>query len=78
MSPLQSHLEMANRHLDEAQYDEAIIEFRHIADRYTKYRADVTEAFDKALARVTRPGCEATPPHPVTLELLRLERQIKA
>lgn len=77
MSPLQSHIDKAKTHLSESNFDEAVNELRSAAERYKDYTATMETAFSSALRELSSPGCPATPPHPKTIELVRIGRSYR-
>lgn len=78
MNALQTHLNNAENHLTDGEYDAAIDEFRHAADKFSDYKSLIETSFSDAITKLSIQGCEATPPHPKVLELIRLEKRIKA
>lgn len=77
MSPLQTHIDKAAAHLSDSNFDEAIDELRNAAARYKDYTATLDTAFSTAISQLSSPGCPATPPHPKTIELVRIGRSYK-
>lgn len=77
-SPLQSHLENANNLLSENEYNAAVDEYKQAAQRYERYRDLMKISFEQAIHQLSSIGCRATPPHPKTIELVRIQNQINS
>jgi hypothetical protein len=78
ISPLQGHLDTAERLLSDRDYNAAVAEYKHAAARFEDYQAKIKSSIDQALRQLSALGCRATPPHPKAIDLVRLQKQIQA
>lgn len=77
-SPLLAHIKLAEGHMKSQDIDAACEELIHAAKRFMSYKEMVTASIDETISQLSTIGCEATPPHPNALNLIRLRDQFSA
>ena len=72
------HIEAADILMQSAQYDAAYDEIEAATNMFVTYKSQINDCLDDHISRLSTLGCRATPPHPVTLPLVRLRRKLTA
>jgi len=77
-SPLLDHIKLAEGHMQKQDIDAACEELIAAAKRFMSYKEMMTASMDETISKLSTIGCEATPPHPNTLNLIRLRDKLSA
>ncbi len=77
-SPLTAHLKTVEYLMDIGEYEGAYAELEAAAARYEVYKAHIKASFDNTISELTTLGCQASPPHPKSVPLIKLRQKISA
>lgn len=75
-SPIQSYITKAADLLNDGQVSCAVDELTLAAERLKTYNVLVNESITHTIGQLSTVGCQASAPHPKTLDLIRLRQQL--